>query len=420
MVARVVGFYFFDSFLVTGMQTVIPQIYFLSHYELDEKVWLGICLLAGALGIVLGAHLSRHYSLVTWIKKAPGPSLVVGGYLINMGLFLTLFWCSSVVVYVILYAVVELFQAYWFSTWDNVWLQILPITQIRTFVTRAILFQSLGNILAPLFFTWGWGIWGAALAVVLGTVVNVSAFITVKSQVSENIYYAAQLPMAPLVTLERWFVLYALMIYGALMVLTANVLYLLGHFYVLQSDQATKVAGYLLAISNLVGILMVMGYLGWNQHTSSQPIHDRGYQRGPQRWSLAGILIAFGLFFVKLSTHLPYLLLLGALIGSSFGIFRLMAREFASRRVALTERTWLLTIFNNLHGFAQLLAFGAMIIMTLGRPLLGLSLTQGLFVIMGLFLLVAVVSMVNWERSLHQETLFPSHKMSQLEGSQEL
>lgn len=412
------SFYFFDSFLIAGLQTVVPQLFFLGQAGAGAKTWLGACLLVGAAAMLAGIQSSRRWSLEAvyhrWPRSRPywlGVPVLLGSGLV------ALFSLKSPPVYLGCYAAVAFMQAYLFNAVDNAWLKTLPIERLKAQGTTAIVAQAAGTVAGPLFFTLGTGIWtvrglGAAGALVTGGalwgLLRTGGLQALRPD-----------PSAPasgnLAPADRWFLVYGLMVYAATVVLTANVIPILRNDY--RVPDARRAAALVLAGSNLVGAGAVLGYfllpLLVKRRTGSLRVQrplGHGFPARAHQLIVTALLAGSVLLYLRISVSLPYVLVIGSVFGVSFGFFRLLAREYASRRVALYGKAGLLTSFNNLHSLAQILGFLAVNALTWVHRLVSGSLDQTFILAVGGFTLLGGTALVGLRRGLRHEAV-PDHPL---------
>lgn len=412
------GFYFYDSFVNIGLQAVVPQVFFLDLLGNGGHTWLSVCLLVGAMASFGGVTLSRLRPLGTWPRGRAGGILPLALTVVAAAFLLWLLRATSPVVFTALYAVGTLVLAYVYDGTDNLWLRSLPLGKIRAHVSTAIIAQSIGTITAPFFFAlflhespvyavvvaggcvmaWaGRPVWGPAVSAILGRRDDVRAAGPQSSALPVGGPPASQ----PLTATDWTFLAYTLCMFGTVLVLAANAVEFTTAYF--HTARPTETAGVLLTVSNSLGVLAVLAYMALperiarvrarraaraggaateRQDAAAQPVpphgpvgvRSSGFSPGAHVALVAGMAAAAVLLAVKASSSVAYILAMGGLAGISFGFFRLLAREYASRRVALFGRTRLLSMFNSLHGTASLLVYGLMTLASATHVWLGVSL----------------------------------------------
>lgn len=402
-------FYFFDSFIIAALQTVIPQLFFLRTDSPVSQTWLGACLLIGAGSMMAGIAVSRRYPLerlyhggLLYKRVLPASGIVLALILAGM------FSVDANGPFTMLYGGFAFTQAYLFNAMDNAWLKTLPLTALRSHSQTAILYQAVGTILGPLFFTWLAAPWShIGVAVAGGALIGVLIHRLVRSGRLQELREDPRAPSTSgLAKPDKWFLVYGLMVYAATVVLTANIVLLMQSYY--RVAHAPRLVGAVLGLSNFLGVVAVLGYFLWPQIRARLALKARP---GPSRtfpYPTHGIIVttfvvASILFYVRLSTTLPYILVLGGACGISFGLFRLLAREYASRRVALFGQAGLLTAFNNLHSIGQIVAFASLSGLALMSHWGGTSLSQRVIITVGLFMLAGGGALVALQRELRHE-----------------
>lgn len=288
--------------------------------------------------------------------------------------------------------------AYIYDGTDNRWLSTLPLERIRSHVTAAIVAQSLGTIAAPFFFALVLHTpIPDALVVAGGMLMAVSArpiwgpALSHWARPAEGTGPGSRSsglprpgpPGKPLALTDWVFLAYTLCMFAFAVLLAGNVVLFTRSYF--RMENPTETAGILLAASNGLGVIAVLSYMVLPARVAAvrrrraEPDRPRPASSGvlggfprtvpfplPVHLALvAGMAVTAVLLLLRASSSLAYILLLGGVAGISFGFFRLLSREYASRRVAVSGRTRLLSMFNSLHGVAALVAYGLMTVATL-------------------------------------------------------
>lgn len=377
------GFYFSSAFLGMVIQNIIPQIFFLAEFNTSAGKWIAWCLTLGSIANFLGHSSARNWGFdrfsnvmlrAGWLRMAP--ALLTGISLVIMAVG------KHPVTFLTAFSVVTFVNAYVFNIVDNEWLKSLPLAKLKSHVTNAILFQSLGNIAGPLLYSIVSGTLTTLVVSILFSIITGFALWSIGKQgfsatMTNRKMSHSPIPEQTALDVNDWlFLLYVLLMFASVILLTANLMILLREFYNLTDP--TKSVGLILAVSNFAGIAAVMGYYMWpkigpmifrttKQQKSNVSSSEQNRKIFPAKAHVAlllTMLLAGVLFNLRLAHSLVYFLLIGSMVGVFYGFFRLFSKEYASRRVAIFEKTKLLSWYNNLHSASSILVFVFVIVET--------------------------------------------------------
>lgn len=352
--------YFYVSFVGTGLQNVIPQVFFDSYYPTNRELLLSICLLAGAAASILGStwwsytqtnparqETSRFQRTILVTISFLGVSLI--------GLFIT----SYALTFIILFILTKVLSQYLVNTVDDRYVQSTMSTELNKHAQHATLFQLIGIVVAPVYFSFFYaqtyvnGLILLLICFLAAYLINTSLVAEVSGQqVSRHEEHDG----GKLDLKDKLFLFYIITTSAATLIFSANIIYLLQDYYYL--DSPIQKGGILLGVVNLTAILGVAF-----QKMISKVLLGRKGEVGQAASSLRihltipvlSIILIF-ILYTKLSTSMIALTILFALMGIFYGLFRLFTREYASQMATLYKKRLLLTMYNNMSNYSILVA----------------------------------------------------------------
>lgn len=363
--------YFVASFVAASLQSVIPQHHLASRPDDERFLVLSACLLAGAIGSVIGIGASRglrdalsSLSVTTWRVSATLSCLALGLT------FSGTWWITSSWLYVVCFFVVNALAQLVFDTLDRRLVRRAG-GGLSTHVRRATALQLLAFVSGPL--------WFGALAdtraphFVLVTVLVV-LLAAVAWQVpgeaprTEDATGAGELATSLRDEARRGlgrdaatFLAFGFLTYAAMFVFVASLFHLVKEHY--GRADAAMVAGALVAASNVVAALTVAAvrHFGIRISDDDDAAPDTGWSPRLHLPTTAVMLTCVIVVVLRPFAHLAVLVACALPTGACYGLFLLRARAYASRRATVAGRATFLSRFNNLSNLAALFSFATML-----------------------------------------------------------
>ncbi|MFC5700204.1 hypothetical protein ACFPVX_02825 [Cohnella faecalis] len=367
--------YFYRTFLSTGIQTVLPQLFIMAYVPLHRSELLPLCLLLASIssigGIAASRHLSRYFYGGPVDGRAAigiGLSALVGAGVISM--FLTHDWPIYFIAVALVSGLLELL----FNMLDHRYVEELSGIEFKAHASRVTVVQLIALTAAPFYFTFTVDmVWLQVLLAAGGSAMLVALMLSSASAAKQGqtvlAMDTADRPARAasganrLRTRDFAFLLYALAVYVAVFIFSSHLIYILHDYYGMTG--ATWKGGLLLGIGNLVAVAVVLGCFRVKSAQMVRKSHAKAVVSStalPARTHaavVACLLASAVLLYGRWLTGFAFILALACLVGGAFGIFQLLAREYASRRAVGEGAGIVLTSYNNLKNIASLVGFSS-------------------------------------------------------------
>lgn len=387
--------YFFVSFVGTGLQNVVPQVFFDQYYPESRELLLSICLLAGASASILGSAWWSHAQLkekkqsLAHVKQTILLTIILLG-LALLGLFITTF----VYIFILMFVMTKVLAQYLLNTVDDHYVRSTISVEMNKHAQQATLLQLLGIVVAPVYFSFlhAHPMLNGGVLVFLCMLTAYLILTSINPEVKKEDGTRQQQESKGRLDLKDYFFLfYIITTSAATLIFSANIIYLLQDYFVLESP--IQKGGLLLGVVNITAILGVVF-----QKMISKALFGRQGNIQDAAGSLRihlGIpvlsVIMIFLLYIKWSSSMIFLTLLFALMGIFYGLFRLFTREYASQMATLYQKRLLLTIYNNMSNYSIIIASLCLFILSLLDTYSRFTfLPSMLWCVMGLFFMSGV------------------------------
>ncbi|MFC5402839.1 hypothetical protein [Cohnella soli] len=375
--------YFFISFLGTGIQNIIPQVFFSQNVQESKMFWLSVCLVLGSVGsivIIWCTHSAKYFRM-----QGSRPRSIK--WVVAISLALSVLASASL----LLAAHIALFMASFFLTrtasqlfinvMDRYYVHVLPKADISSHSRNTTLSQLIGMMLAPIYFSLtlhrfspllNWLVLFAGFSAVAVIVWHDLRRLPQGEPIAVSSSSAAR-SGATIGAYEILFLGYVIALSSASMLFSSNLIFALADLY--HMEHAVVRSGLLLTIIHVMAIVAVFMTKLARGRSMTVRIHL------PLSLLMLASLV---LFFFPANAGIGYLAAIGASIGCVYGLFSLYARKHATEWSVQTGRPVLLSLYNNQSSYAIVVSSLAAFV---------LSLISGPHMDMYLHLLIASVSL---------------------------
>lgn len=372
--------YFFVSFIGTGLQNVIPQAFFDAHYASQKEMLLSLCLLLGAAMSIMmttwWGQLPRFRQWQTNHFKLIIVVTIVILALAMLGLFIT----TLAVAFIVMFVVTKVLSQYLVNTVDEHYVAVTEAIQLNKHSQQATLFQLIGIVAAPLYFSLLYTrptLNFAALAVisVMGLYMILSN-ISAQSLHGDHSRKKMKSADGKLQLSDRLFLFYTVIASSATLIFSANIIFLIQDFY--QFDSPVQKGGLILGLVNLAAIVAVALQKGLGVFIVGRA-NNSTQRAGLKRIHLSMTLISLVLIvfiYMKLFVSMVFLSMISIVLGVVYGLFRLYSREYASHIAQQFNRPRMLLMYNNMSNYSILISAIVMFLLSLLAELISLSFLQ--------------------------------------------
>lgn len=358
---RNLGFLFL-AFAASAFVNVVPQLVFARTAPATKSLWLSATLLIGTFGSMAAVELARR------IGYGARPRL--GGSLITLAVIAILFGSAFVTqpwLFAALCIALRALCQCAFQETDRRAAALAGAAGRGRNDAISLSLRFAGMLAGPLFVGLhpdfdglSAGLYLGLGVLALGSVAAVAPAPPVAASPSAG---EPDVPAQPLRPSDRLVIRAARLIFACYTMLTACVLYALRDLHGM-ADAARRGSA---MITTAFGAAMI-----------ATPILAALRGRGARSRSLAGMLPApIGIIAAGLLLPVPSAAKLGpglagaAVLGVAFAAFQLSFRDYASHQAVEAGRKEMLAVFNNLSNTSALLAFGAMLILSVAARALG-------------------------------------------------
>lgn len=353
--------YFFTSFIWTATLSVLPQVFFMTNYPEHKNTFLSLFLLLGTLASIAGiltAQNNKFYSSLT--ATAHRRNLVTAicifaiavtfsGLLLvrNSGLYFTCF-------------ILMKFISNLFYNWIDRFFVVAcsDREQLEIHVRSNLIFQLLGIMIAPLYFS-VYISYTTTNLVLLWTMAILSiALLIITDGKKASPKYRKSDPLFPkgkLSIFHRLFVAYSILILTSVTMLISMMIYILKDYY--KFDNPAAKGGAIIGVISAFAVITVLmsGVLSKLKiKLKHKDKSHQGFSAWPNGIALFLLILMTLAFYLKISSSFYVLLCLCSFAGISYGIFLFCTRNYAS---SASENTMLISVYNNLPNYASLAAY---------------------------------------------------------------
>ena len=351
--------YFFTSFIWTATLSVLPQVFFMSNYPEQKNTFLSLFLLLGTLASIAGILTSQnnkfYYSMTAPARRRN--LLTACCIFTTTATFSGLFWVKNLSLYFICFILMKFISNLFYNSIDRLFVAGSNREQLEIHVRANLLFQLLGILVAPLYFSFFTTnttqntviIWAIAILSII------SIFTDVK-KVNPNLREDDLLfPKEKLSLYHQLFVAYSVLILIAVTMLISMMIYILKDYYHF-SNPAAK-GGTIIGVISVFAVITVLmsGVLSKPQiKMKNNPKAYQEFSARPNGIAILVFILMTLIFYLKISSSFSVLLCLGSFAGISYGIFLFCTRNYASSAL---ENTGLISVYNNLPNYASLVGY---------------------------------------------------------------
>ena len=390
--------YFFISFIGTGLQNVIPQAFFSLTYPDSKELWLSICLVAGSLGSIGTVWISqKRHLFISDLPASRRNIFTIAGFITLLFALVALLKAGYVAWFMFSFIWARTISQWLVNGLDQHYVQSTPEAGIKAHANSATLLQLLGIMAAPVYFAFlsdkGW------LNIILITVMT--AFITfeVWKQLQLAKPVAAPVVEVPpghnrqrLAYQDRLFLIYVISTATGSLLFSSNTIFILRDFYHLQHPIVQ--GGLLLTIMNLTAIVSVIIQKRSIQ-TKQSPDH-RAVSTYSRKLLLLSSVLIVQMICLWLRPVNSYIFLVGwgMVIGYFYGLFYLFTRQLATHLAVTENKQWLLSLYNNQSSYSVVLSSAALLVLSLGTHLAGISMIPYVLASISFFITVGFVAAI--------------------------
>jgi len=353
------------SFMMSAVVNIVPQLFFARVVPDSKAWWLSVCLLAGTVMSWAGVRLSKPS--LWWSRRASPAAhtaVVAGGLLLTGVAFGASFLVSGIVMFIALNLAIRFGANYAMNHLDRVSVEVAGVAKRGLNDQVSTGYRLLGMLLAPVWFGFLFDakVATTVLVVVLTLVLVGAALPLTTKQVPPPVGPKPTHRSGTLDPVDRYVLIYANLVFAALYVFAANVVYILADY--LQTPDPEAWAGILILTVFAAAVLAVfcrpMLFGAVFPNAGPSPLIPR------LRLLIPGLLIvgAVVVYLNKLSTGFVGILTAGTVVGLGYGSFQLDIREYLTRAREDRGKTGFVTHYNNLANTSALLAFGIMLVLS--------------------------------------------------------
>ena len=369
------SFFFAFSFAWAGAVNVLPQVWLLAHLPAQRHFLLSVILLWGTASAVAGIALSQR-------QLARGHALrrihlvpATLGWVVPL---VVTFHVDSVAAYVVAYGLFRLVSNWLYNHLDQALVRLAGRERAATHVTAALVFQLLGMMAAPPFFSFlsGRPQVETVVLVVMALATVVPAWLAPLPRAVTPRAAGAGSPST-----EVRFHVYVFLCHAAVMAFATQLIYLLRDLHGL--PDAARVGGALLALLSAVSVAAaVVATRRVAGSSSGEP------PRAVFLLSSVVFLSAMAIFALGPRGSVAWLVPPAVLAGTGYGLFLGATRLFATANAA--QRPRMLSLYNNMPNLASLGAYGVTALLSLGVDHAPEPFAQGLLALLGAVFLLTL------------------------------
>ena len=340
--ARIDLMFFFTSFFMSGTQSIITQLFFVTYYPARKYELLSMTLVFGALATLAG--LAAGAKLQHTRRRILLPLFV----LLGVAAFALQMLSHTMAQYLPAFLLASFSINLLYNVLDNFFMRVVAQPAQPLHIKTLLLYQMLGYILSPLFFSLFAQQKGLLITVVaiLG-IISYAAPLRLHRQTTPETE-AGSMPEEkrgrPLAPRDRLFLTYVLVVFSGIYVFLAIAEYLLRDYY--RFDNSAWICSlFLMAVVLISGGVIALSGNGKSLF-------------GTALQSLALVLIALSavLLWLRLSTRPVYLVLPCLFLGIGNGLFTSHTKRYAN---CCERSARVISLYNIIQTGASLCAYAA-------------------------------------------------------------
>ena len=352
--------YFFTSFIWTATLSVLPQVFFMTYYPEHKNTFLSLFLLLGTLASIAGiltAQNNKFYSSLT--ATAQRRNLVTASCIFATAVtFSGLFLVKNLSLYFACFILMKFISNLFYNWIDRLFVARSDREQLEIHVRSNLIFQLLGIMIAPLYFSVYISntttnlvlIWTMAiLSIVLLIITDVKK---ISPDFRRN---GPLIPKGKLSLYHRLFVAYSVLILTSVTLLISMMIYILKDYY--KFDNPVARGGMIIGVISAFAVITVLmsGVLSKPQiKLKDKAKSQQEFPAWPNGIALFVLTLTTLAFYLKIFSSFSIILCLCSLAGISYGIFLFCTRNYAS---SASENTLLISVYNNLPNYASLAGY---------------------------------------------------------------
>ncbi|MDP4181598.1 MAG: hypothetical protein Q8942_10940 [Bacillota bacterium] len=359
--------YFFCSFIWAATISILPQVFFMTYYPEQKNTYLSLFLLLGTLASIAGILTSHNNSFYFSITENTGRRsfLAVCCIFTMAATYSGLFLVKNLFLYLVCFVLMKFISNLFYNFIDRFFVECSDQQQIRIHVQANLLFQLLGLMAAPLYFSFFSGnkilsislIWVIAIFSLCYMMTDIRKMSTNsrKNKVLDRAF-----PQKKISRYHHLFTAYSLLILTAVNMMISMMIYILKDYY--HFSNASEKGGVVIGVISVLAVITVLFSVVFvkpftpikNNHNVRQKFPVRA--NGIAIW---GFILIIGAFYLKITDSFFILLCFCSFAGIFYGIFLYSTRNYAS---SASLNTGLISIYNNLPNYASLV--GSLLILS--------------------------------------------------------
>ena len=353
--------YFFTSFIWTATLSVLPQVFFMTYYPEHKNTFLSLFLLLGTLASVAGILTSQNnkfYSSLT--ATAQRRNLVTASCIFATAVtFSGLFLVRNLSLYFACFILMKFISNLFYNWIDRLFVARSDREQLEIHVRSNLIFQLLGIMIAPLYFSVYISntttnlvlIWTMAiLSMVLLMITDDGKKVSPNYRKNDPLF-----PQEKLSLYHRLFVAYSILILTSVTMLISMMIYILKDYY--KFDNPAAKGGTIIGVISAFAVITVLmsGVLSTPQIKLQNKVSSHQvFSPWPNGIALFVLILTTLAFYLKISSSFYILLCLCSFAGISYGIFLFYTRNYAS---SASKNPGLISVYNNLPNYASLAGY---------------------------------------------------------------
>lgn len=354
--------YFFCSFIWAATISVLPQVFFMTYYPEQKNSYLSLFLLLGTLASIVGILTSHNNSFYSSVVADTGRRsfLAVCCIFTMAAAFSGLFLVKNLFLYFTCFVLMKFISNLFYNCIDRFFVAGSDRQQIRIHVRANLLFQLLGLMAAPLYFSFFAD--KQILSIILIWVIAILSLIFMMTYIRnispnfrEDEKKDRKLPREKRSRYHHLFIAYSLLILTAVNMMVSMMIYILKDYY--QFGNAAEKGGVVIGVISVLAVVTVLLSAVLTKPLTPIKNNHKAWQGFPVMTNgiaVWGLIVITAVFYLKITGLFSFLLCLCSLAGISYGIFLFSTRNYAS---GAPESTGLVSVYNNLPNYAMLVGY---------------------------------------------------------------
>jgi hypothetical protein len=332
----------------------------MSNYPEQKNILLSLFLLFGTTASIIGvltSHSNKFYFFMNATKIRR--NLLIAATIFTIAVtFSTLLLVKKLTAYFILFIILKFISNLLYNYIDRFFVAISNEQQLRIHVRSNLLFQLLGIMTAPFYFSifYSKTAQNIVLIWVIAFFSGASIFLDLKNSSVISDLGKYKFPQKKLSHYNKLFITYTLLILAATTMLTSIMIYILKDYYKF-SNASTKGAAIIgvISASAVISIFMSGVQIKFANSINKNYVTSIKFSVIENLLSILLFILAIFVYYIKISSSYYLLLSLSAFCGISYGIFLNSTRNYASSYSK--DNSGLISIYNNLPNYASLVGF---------------------------------------------------------------